>query len=364
MKQPPLQSASVCAEEHDSTSRRKSVAVYTISYSSSPGAHYQALALCTFLDSIGYTATLVHWGFQTFGSTSNFISFTRRFKHRQTTKRYVAETLNFSRTYLRNRVIKQVDDDSLKDYSALIVGSDQVFNASLCGYGFFFEDVKKTKKISYAASLGRYDPKDDDKFKSLLMGFSALSFRETPPSSLSAFFIQRHLDPTFLLTKEQWSEILAPYPKKKKKYLLCFGLSGHKYSLEYAKRIAKEKKLTLVVTNYRGNDPLLGIRLWNKDNCLELLSLIRDAACVLTHSYHGFVMSLIFNVEAFYFVDNDPTYCNDPRFDEVVTALGLPERNLTLLEGKAPEPLDWERINQRIAEERQRSKEYLLEALG
>ncbi|WP_165470899.1 polysaccharide pyruvyl transferase family protein, partial [Klebsiella pneumoniae] len=108
----------------------------------------------------------------------------------------------------------------INKYDAIFVGSDQVWRPKyaphLNSYFLGFLDIdSKTKKISYAASFGsdewEYSPEQEYECKNLAKRFDAISVRE----SLAVDMCNDHfdvaaqhvLDPTMLLTKEDYIEL-------------------------------------------------------------------------------------------------------------------------------------------------------------
>ena len=112
------------------------------------------------------------------------------------------------------------------------------------------------------------------------------------------------LDPVFLNDVNFWRKIVAPYKKKFKNYLFYYRLMNSAESDAAARKIAKEKKLKLVVMTD-------GFLKWHADNVLrdvgpkEFLYLMDNADYIVTDSFHGVAFSLVFEKQ-FYFCDTNP----------------------------------------------------------
>jgi len=136
-----------------------------------------------------------------------------------------------------------------------ITGSDQVFNEI---QNRFLRDVRflnfgdaTTKRISYAASLTTYDMSDDSKeySKKSLKRFDMISLRETQAKdyfeNLTGLECHTHLDPVFLLNKQDWIDF-AVEPRIKKPYILCYPLLRNKNFQAIINRLKKETGLSVV----------------------------------------------------------------------------------------------------------------------
>lgn len=337
------------------------VAVATITTSTSPGAIYQAFALCSFLERLGNTIIVLPNLMPELRAIDKYYSIksiSKIFKWRFRGKKYCADTIFF----IPNRFICKTSLSPDDNVDLLIVGSDQTFNSKLVGDHFFFKSIKDIKKVTFSSSFGSLTQEEasNDIFD-LLKDFQMLSFREDPtylnlPPSLN---YQCHLDPTFLLTRDDWLALLEKYTKRKKEYILLFGVSENRNTLKFAQKIAKNENIELIVTNYWGLNPLFGVKIVNYNDPFALLALIRDAKYVVTHSYHGYIMSINLNVKVYYYL---ASYWNNSnyRFVQVKKVLELPDWEVgSCNDYKKCQLYEWDGINKRIERERQRSQEYL-----
>ena len=100
----------------------------------------------------------------------------------------------------------------------------------------------KNQKISYAASFGviEINKKYFFDIAKYLEQFKAISVREKEGVALvkkiSGIDAECLIDPTFLLTKEQWIE-LAEEPKNKEPYILVYMMQKNYSVYEYARKI-------------------------------------------------------------------------------------------------------------------------------
>lgn len=211
---------------------------------------------------------------------------------------------NFVRQYIPS-TSKWYDDFSIESTppaaDAYVCGSDQIWGGDLKYMYLQFADANKIK-ISYAASFGGYNPDSSIRavIKNYLTDFDWITLRET-----SGMEICKELgytgaevvpDPTLLLDVEEY-EALAnssrPTNKPCNPYLFLY-LLGNPISLNVSEimAFARSKGLEVVYVTAHGR-----IDEYEKTypSIEEWLSLIKDAECMITNSYHGTVFALQFN---------------------------------------------------------------------
>lgn len=189
----------------------------------------------------------------------------------------------------------------------LISGSDQIWNPYLTDNHvdkvyFSKNTVKGCKRISYASSFGDYDFDDQyaEEIIQAIQGYSYISVREEPVANKLASIIDRDVqtvvDPTLLLTKEQWVQLLdLEQHREQEKYLLLFSVQGYKTTKELitlGKELAKKEKLKIVMIG--GEVPMPGIKQIRTASPRDFLELLLNAEAVLTNSFHGTAFSLVF----------------------------------------------------------------------
>ncbi len=251
---------------------------------------------------------------------------------------------------------------------AFFTGSDQVFNPNRIKEErevFFLDFVSKgAKKFSYAASFG-VDEIDESKREELggyLESFSRVSVREESGIALVKGLCNKDavqvLDPVFLNDKEFWSRVAKPYKKKYKKYLFYYRLLGSKQSDEFAKKLAREKGLRLVVmsdTVMRNTArlPLLDV------GPEEFLFLMKNADFIVTNSFHGVAFSLIFEKQ-FVFSDNNKLTMG--RGYNLLEKVGL-EKKAYIETYNENSLLDYEKIGEKLCDSIDFSKKYIADCI-
>ena len=193
--------------------------------------------------------------------------------------------------------------NDIKKYNleAIIVGSDQVWRPK---YNRLIEDMflgfchnSKIKKIAYAASFGcdeiEYSDLMINTCSKLLKKFKGVSVREDTGLELLKHFncYDGHLvaDPTILLGREGFDVLLNNYNCKSNKadYLGCYILDPDK-DIEY---MINKKSEEL------GLSEVIQINEKSKDiGPIEWISMIRNSRFVLTDSFHGMVLCILYHI--------------------------------------------------------------------
>lgn len=194
----------------------------------------------------------------------------------------------------------------IDNYDTFVVGSDQVWNEVTEDSPYLLGFVPENKeKVSYAASISQEKLSSYAKkvFKESLSSFKAISVRESDAVTLlrdaTSKKVIHTLDPTLLLSREEWDSICESR-KIDDGYIFCYFLGTDKKMREVAQYFAKKHNLKIVTLPYLQNrsnkvDGNFGdIKLWDVSPC-DFLSLIKYAKFVFTDSFHSTVFSYIYN---------------------------------------------------------------------
>lgn len=189
-----------------------------------------------------------------------------------------------------------------KVYATLISGSDQILNSTLSGksksYYLHFDDT--AKKISYASSFGRENISENEieLVRTELIKFNAISVREASAASIIKREINRDamlvVDPVFLLQKEDWQRMQNNILKTSDKYIFVYSMEVSPNLEAIVESLHIQSGLPVIVVRGGGKP---GTILGTEDfNCgpRDFLSYISSAEYVITNSFHGTAMSLIF----------------------------------------------------------------------
>lgn len=265
-------------------------------------------------------------------------------------------------------------------YDLILSGSDQIWNPKIFPDGrfdpVFFGAFSDRRKIAYAPSFGvpAVPEQMEDELRGYLKDFSHISVRERQGQKIIRDLTDQEpavvLDPTLLLTAEQWSamsnpDYLSQLHLAPGGYILCYCINAPGALTPYIQQLCDQTGLPVV--------QLCGIRkkVHPKARCIldagpaEFLSLFAGAGWVVTNSFHGTVFSTQFHRP--FFTAVAPAEMAAPersRTFSILTTLGLTERII----GKGDtasltEPIDWEAVDRCHIGAREQSMAYLQAAL-
>lgn len=180
------------------------------------------------------------------------------------------------------------------DYDAIIVGSDQVWNMTFDWLSDnAFIPFPHPKKISFSASFGVDSIPYNQKIVECLKDFKALSVREKAGAEIIKKLTGRDaeilVDPTMLLTKEEWRSVSKkPKGAKEDGYIVTYFLSPKCDAAR--ERLEELRKGKNVYELLNPNDKVA-----NSAGPSEFLWLFDHADLILTDSFHACVFSFLFN---------------------------------------------------------------------
>lgn len=268
------------------------------------------------------------------------------------------------------RVYRDKADLDHMPYDVILFGSDQIWNSAITNgvteeYIGGFPCFPGTRKVAYAASCGMSDFQPESKmiYDKYLEGFTAIGVREEnfQKSLLSrGFDVKCVLDPTLLLTKEDWKKIIPDNNKyQNKKYLLLYAFEEDEKLYDCVREYAKERNLDIVAIAYQKKDAMHGMEVMTNCGPIEFLSLFLNAEHIITTSFHGTVFSIIFHKE-FHCIPH-PKFRE--RTDSLLTMLALKDHNINVLSRLEDVETNWEKVDTLLGHRRKESLEFLKHAI-
>ena len=227
-------------------------------------------------------------------------------------------------------------NESNKYYSRFVVGSDQTWSPYLIkdNSPFLLKFVEDNgKKMSYAPSLGTLNVPTtfQDVLQESLQSFNILTCRERSNCSLLTRLASKDVnyvvDPTLLLSKDEWITISRPVEDMPEKYILCYILGEKNCISKYAEDLGIQENIPVYYILTR---PYYK----NKKNVLksvgpkEFVYLISQASCVVTDSFHGTIFSINMGVPFYSFTkrENRMAVHDNDRIKEILKEFDLLER--------------------------------------
>lgn len=257
------------------------------------------------------------------------------------------------------------------DYDVYIVGSDQVWNpnnfTSLDPYFLKFAPQNK-KRISYASSFGVSTLPEHTRtyYQEALRGLNAVSVREENAVQLvkdvAGVEAQWVLDPTLLLTGEEWKKYGKSVEGIPDRFVLIYEVTPCAYVKQLAMKVAEELgckvvRITCDASRQENDNEIINIM---DAGPAEFVWLFSKATMVVTNSFHGTAFSL--NMQKDFFVVTPERKKNNSRQKSLLRLVGQEDR--LLVEG-APVPskerfcVDYSTVNPLLAEAREKSINYL-----
>ena len=254
-----------------------------------------------------------------------------------------------------------------ENYDVVVHGSDQIWRKQpeMREYNpVYFGDngIQTNKNISYAASMGVLPQTDDDfsKLKSLISHLNSISVRESGLKDVVhklGFESTLCLDPTLLLSVEQWKKIIPFVPSHGGGYVLYYYLQDNVFDKSEIIKFTKANKLRLITIYSKAIKRNTSDEITTADP-EQFLSLIAGAKFIFTSSFHGLAFSLLFH---------KPFYAsfkkNAGRASSLLSALGLDYRLLSPCSSIPNEDttIDYNHVDSQLASMRQESLQYLQE---
>lgn len=177
-----------------------------------------------------------------------------------------------------------------------ITGSDVVWSHFRPAYFLDFGSPE-IKRISYAASFGRETISDEEcrQIEPLLKRFNLVTVRESQGLEICLKSGRNDaklvLDPTLLLTKEQYIQLSKNVNKGKKNCFLYLLGSETNFSMNQIIKATKSKNLDLIYATCERFDKYTKVY----PTINEWLGYYMHADIILTNSYHGCIFAIVFN---------------------------------------------------------------------
>ncbi len=258
---------------------------------------------------------------------------------------------------------------------AYICGSDQIWSPVCFDDKYFLSFVSDdTRKIAYAPSIGVPAIEDPDvrtRMKELIERFPHLSVRERQGAELIREWCGKDafvaLDPSLLLTSEQWDDVVGGHAAPAEKYILCYFLGWNRKTWKLVEQIRARLSLPLKVIPVFKRD--LKRDTTAPDTApTEFVDLIRNAAYVCTDSFHGMVFAVLYQrpFSVFERFSKKSKTNQNSRLYHLLDLLGLAGRLVENVEGaeNCGKSIVWSDVFVRLGEQREKSLAYLQNALA
>lgn len=283
--------------------------------------------------------------------------------------RFHEQNTSMSATY---HTIDELYSASL-DYDVCLTGSDQVWNpgiySSIDPYFLGFAP-RGCRHVAYAASFGVSSIPEDARayYGERLRQYDAIGVRENAAVAmvreLSGRDAQWVLDPTLLLSAEEWLKVASPSGIEDP-YILIYELTPCPYIRRVAEHISATKgwKMVRVCKSAAVEDKDGTIENIVDAGPAEFLDLFSRAAFIVTNSFHGTAFSINFGRQFYTVLPRRKQ--NNSRQRSLLELFGLTDR---LLVEDDPLPaeestIDYVRVGATLESERAKSLDFLKKAV-
>lgn len=270
---------------------------------------------------------------------------------------------------------------NVQNSDAVVIGSDQLWLPSniVADYYTLTFVPEHIKKVAYATSFGI--PVLPERFcditRQFLKRIQYLSVREQTGveivNNLGIPECKLVCDPTMLLTREQWLELVPNKTVYDEPYILCYFLGARTEHRDFAKRVREITGYKIVALihceQYVGNDTGYADYMPYDVGPAEFVNLIRHAKIVLTDSFHGTVFSVINNKQFFNFTrhSDDETLSTNSRIYNLMDILGIRDRanvQQQAIETVMQHPIDYSIVQEKLKAFCEESRKFLNAALA
>lgn len=268
-------------------------------------------------------------------------------------------------------------------YDCLISGSDQVWNPNAAKPGYFLKNIDNSKclKMSYAASIARDDlsKQEREAMLPLIEQFDCISVREKTAKEILDKALPKNkevkevLDPTMMITENQWEDIIGAENNCSGKYALAFFFSD---SLKYRNQLKDYcnkngmtlKYIPFASGKYIKNDEKGYGECLHDIGPIEFLKLFRGAQCVFTDSFHGTVFSILFKKPFCVFErDKNTKVSKNSRLYDLLEKFDLKSRLVdenNSFGNVINQRIDFSKVEEKMSDFRKESLSFIIDSLG
>ena len=360
----------------------KQLGIITFNRALNYGAILQAYALKSVCESLGYEVHIVDYNRGDDLGPHPVKAFAHSAKKKREFVRFLKGSLSFSGDRKRWNAFKSFRTDYLSEslscksiadiealgYSVYIAGSDQIWNYNITGGSFnpvyFGRFSKNAVTVVYGASA------QDTPFplnmelelqKQLSKTHAPIGIREKKLAdyvgTVTGIKYPVVLDPTLLAGRAVLEKVQKDL-NVKDSYILIHQIDRNPASDISIRSLEKRfgcRVLSMTVPKVGSSHGKMG-----EVGPGEYLSLLDKAKFVVTNSFHGVALSLLWHKQ-FYVYDNGGVMT---RIDDLLNLLGLADRKVKLASDiDLNRIIDYDRVDLILAEKRRESEEFLKKAL-
>ena len=351
------------------------IGILTLHSNYNYGAALQSYALYTFITSLGHEVEILNYRPKYLASTFPKLSLNplhpvnairyniKRYPH------YLRKYIKFSRFERKVKLTKKVITSKelstvANDFDIIVFGSDQIWcNLFNQKESLWYGDLggEKTVKLSYAASAGDANFSNEElrTIVPQLNKFRAISVREEKLYNILRPRVDLKIpmtctiDPSLMVNPKLWGKWYAPI--RKDKYLVVRMARNYPDIYKIAEGLASQLNCNIVNVDLRESSFKSGYdtRAYSPE---EFVSIIKNAECVLTNSFHGTAFSVITETPFYTIMMGDQ---QDERSKSFLQTLGLTDRMIEKDTIPQFKTIDFKNANIKLNELRNQSQQFL-----
>lgn len=272
--------------------------------------------------------------------------------------------------------------DSLKDlyrdppcFDVYVVGGDQLWNTYITynnpAYYLSFAP-SGSKRISYSTSIGiPFIPeKALGTFQKGINNLSRLLLREEEGVAYLrslGYKAERVLDPTLMLDKREWAELCnEKYSVPFERYILAYFLNPSDWTDRLLETVHKQTRLPIIIIGKGTNRT--DVFYTGSIEVSTFLTLFSRSEIVVTNSFHGMAFTIIFEkILIATYRGSESSVSMNSRQRNLINMLDI-SSSLQVEDSFIPDTItysmDYQKINELLQEERERSLALLNDALN
>lgn len=332
--------------------KKGKIGLITIYHVPNYGSVLQAYATQCVIEKMGYECVILNYKYPNEWHINQDVRRKRSLKGRialclglTSSHRKNKKLLKFRKTHFHfSKEYANLDALRAEDWSCydiFVAGSDQIWNSrfTLADSAFMLSFIPDYKcRISVASSFSsNYIPQEFiEKYKRYLNKFRNLSVREENGKRIikNDLNIEKNVkilvDPTLLLSKEDWLNIFPQMQKQQKGdgyillYLLTYAFESRPYVFEVVRHFQKKYGYKVIaIEGYARSENALGIEMEDKmDAGIEqYMKLFSQAGIVITTSFHGTAFAVNFGIPLISITPKEKM--GDDRQSSLLNLLGL-----------------------------------------
>jgi hypothetical protein len=330
--------------------REKKIGIITWYGSCNYGTNIQAFALLKYLTKTGYNCCILNISKYLLPPKIEFIkSFIYKMRNDLSSYKKASQSkqkikiANFVNNDLNIYYCRTKYDyrQMMQSFSLFMTGGDQIWNPYYLNTTYLLDFAKDKKRIAYATSIGvnEIPRKKVTLYKKNLSKFSTIGMREQTAVNIIKTIlpnkkVYKVLDPTFLLSKQEWIEfannadIEFEIPKS---YIFCYLIGKSNNYISQIKDIWLKtgiNNLIIMKSAENGDFSIDGAFAYKDGGPKEFIKLLSQASLICTDSFHASALSINMSLNFIEFMrfDNKDEQSQNSRINELLTHYYLTNR--------------------------------------